>query len=155
MTLDFSHCMQLEAGLQGAMSFVGTFPGEASIYTENPEDHSTGYLALAEPYSRNVLPFGSAVSINDPNPILNEDSGPVIIRRTRQLQNPPSSIETEVPHVMMIQGAAPRRIRLQKKLQISCSFKSVGRQNIKPEEESKPVVKEVISFEAATFFTIR
>lgn len=137
--------VKLEAGFQGVMSFTENFPGEASIHVETPEVHGTVYLAQAESYNRNVVPFGSAVSSNDlnPNPVVNGDSGPLVIRRrARQLQNPPFADETEVPHAMMCQGAAPRRLRLQRKLQISCSFKSVKYQNNKPEEESKPAVKE-------------
>ena len=149
--------MQLEAGFQGVMSFTENFPREASIHVETPEVHGTVSLAQAESYNRNVVPFGSALSSNDlnPNPVVNGDSGSLVIRRrARQLQNPPFADETEVPHAMMFQGAAPRRLRLQRKLQISCSFKSVKYQNSKPEEESKPAVTEVITFEAATFFRV-
>lgn len=148
--------MQFEAGFQGVMSFTENLPGEASMHVETPEVHGTVYLAQPESYNRNVAPFGSALSSNDlnPNPVVNGDSGPLgIRRRARQLENPPFA-ETELPHEMMFQGAAPRRIRLQRKLQISCSFKSVKYQNNKPEEESKPAVKEVITFEAATFFRV-
>ena len=91
---------------------------------------------------------GAPVSSNDLNPIVTADAGFPIRRRFRPLPNPTSTDETGAPHTM-IQGFAPRRIRLQRKLQISCSFKSGAHQSSKPEEEQKPVIKEVFSFEAA------
>ncbi|PON71937.1 NAC domain containing protein [Parasponia andersonii] len=89
----------------------------------------------SESYIANALPFGSAQSSNDLNSIVTDNVDIRIRRRSHPHQNLPSS-------GLMAQGTAPRRIRLQRKLQISCSFNSVEHQSFRPEDELKPVVKE-------------
>nr|AIA57510.1 NAC domain-containing protein [Boehmeria nivea] len=143
---------------KGAMFYGDSFTQAAEVKLvadfQTPAERSSVYSVSGEPYNRSALPFGSAISSNDSNLAVNEGAFTGIRLRTRHLQAAPISNETEVPHFMMAQGMAPRRLRLQKKLQISCSIKSVESRSHGLEEDSKSVLTEVINVDAETLLRI-
>ncbi|XP_062119942.1 NAC domain-containing protein 91-like isoform X2 [Humulus lupulus] len=81
-----------------------------------------------------VANVNSGADFQDPTkPIASNDTGIRIRSRSLRRQNSMNTNEIMAGH-----GSAPRRLRLQRKLQISCSFKTSS----KPEEEPNPAVNE-------------
>lgn len=168
--VNISHCVQFAQGFQDFGWSQGSIDRKAPIRMETSEDYSTVSSDINiefefsryvhsmpnESYEQNDLQFGSAAGVssslsrplvtlsNQLNPFDNNGTG--IRIRNRQVQNPPRIMLGA--HAMMSQGEAPRRIRLQRKLQVgpvTCSAMALERRNWSPERESKPVATEVTS----------
>lgn len=92
------------------------------------------------------------VTSNQLNDVVNDDSGTGIKIRSRQQQSLPSN-ENFVRQNVASQGKAPRRLRLQCKLQVgpvNCRIKIGERSRCQSEEDMKSLITGVISLPIAT-----
>lgn len=158
--LHFSHCVQFAQGLRigqscGSMETSEDYSTDSSDINIEFEFSIYVHSMPNESYKQNDLQFGSAAGIALSRPLVTsnyqlnpfDNNGTGIRLRTRQVENPPRN-ENLSMQAMMNQGEAPRRIRLQCKLQVgsvTCSAMAMGGSNWNPEVESKPVATEVTS----------
>ena len=119
-------------------------------------DHDTACSVPGDSHIKYAFPSHHAETSNELNSIWDPEGDGVGIRiRARGPRNHlVNDDETGLPLFMKEQGSAMRRIRLQQKLQISCSVKPVESHHygLEVKEDSKSDATEVISVEASMIF---